>query len=150
MMSWIGFRVVGLMVLLPLVLFDKAYSTQQYPVFTSPKLEVSQNRGGMAEKPSSDVKDERRKKSKSASSKLTNTQSKVPMKRKLKSIARYQYNGFVTVNESRRFFVNAKPLSQHADLKLVSVLNAGRSLVLHHKTRGQINLRLGESTHSNQ
>ena len=142
MMSWMRLGVVGLGAFFLLGLVDRVYSTQQYPVFSSPKFEMPTDKSGRDDNPTPDISTKPNAKAK--------TNSKNELNQKQKSVSGYQYNGFVTVNESRRFFVNAKPLSQSAELKLVSVLNAGRSLVLQHKTRGQINLHLGQSTSSSK
>lgn len=123
-------RVVIFAGLLQVGLVHQVNSTQQYPVFSSPKSKVSVNTNDGAAKTSPKLKE------------IKNQKPKL--------IRSYQYNGFITVNESRRFFVNAKPLSQNAELKLVSVLSAGRSLVLQHKTRGRINLHLGQTTGTNR
>ncbi len=122
--------IVSFILLLQFGLLHPVYSTQQYPVFTNAKPKVSV-------KPTD------------GSVKLPPTLKEIK-NQKPKLMRSFQYNGFITVNESRRFFVNAKPLSQHAELKLVSVMNAGRSLVLQHKTRGRINLHLGQTTGNNK
>lgn len=129
MMSWMSVRKLGCAVMLQLSLVSAGFSTQQYPVFTNPSSDVSEKPSGSLGK---------------AATKITATTH--PTRRPLQS---YQYNGFITVDDSRWFIVNAKPLSHIAELKLVSVLNAGRSLVLQHNTRGRINLHLGQTSADN-